>query len=919
MKMKNRTIQLVALCLGLLSGQAYAATVYVPTDYATLGEAIAAAGGSVNIRLAESYEDESAFWVVQEGLWVLIDLNGHTLTLGDVLTNRGNLTVTDTASGGTLKCQSAYGDHCGIINEGSFTLTGGKLTANDSSISVILSNSGVVSIAGGEISTSESNISLIESTGGSVRVYSSSSSSLGRNGAGAGVQIDSGTFYLNNGSVECELTLEGNSTFNLGGGSFKGQLYSDPASVIKVFNCYETDEYYATITAEMTGGEVNGTVTIDDPYTLTVTGGSFAVNPTTIERLTILEGYRSRQSGSRWVVERIPNAVKITSGLGVGEYQSLTAALAAIAGNAETTISLVEGVSEDVTIPSGRNIVLDLNGCTLTGSVTNHGTLRIRDDAAYGRGKIVKSGTVALQNDGTLEICGGTIEGANSVRNDGGTVTISGGTFNAPFYGSTTTGYRVTGGVFSFDPSSPNNYVAEGYEATANNDNTWTVAAEPPKFVKIGTKKYVSFADALATVVAGEPTTLELIADTSETVTIGATQNIILDFKGFTLTGGRLTNNGALTITDSTAYTQDDGTYVSGSLSNGSGAIATYGTLTIVGGCVEAANGTAILAGATGDLSSQKVSVTGGVVKGIRGISISQGALDISGGLVHGTKSSLSYGVYASNGVTVTIRDNAKLVCGCQALYVGTGVQATITGGFIEGVQYGIYRANGTVQMTAGTVQGALYGEAAGYAITGGTFSNDPTAQLASTYMATLQGTNPETWVVGVKTIFTVTVLQTRLGERLVGSTVQTDAEGQGNVTLVAAEPAEGEVFVAWKVGSETRVGTTLDLTGLTEDTTIEAIYLPAAIMTGIVESEVDAELEKAVQEVLEFGDIAFKIEEDADEQKSYAKLGLEIRKTTDLKGEETQWDALTNIEVKVELNLGTKGFYKFIVPKPTL
>ena len=89
-------------------------------------------------------------------------------------------------------------------------------------------------------------------------------------------------------------------------------------------------------------------------------------------------------------------------------YETIADALAAADGT-EATITLLDNVNENVTIAKGQNIVLDLNGYTLTNSgnahtIYNQGMLTI-----VGNGTVdnINHGHAALVNYGTAELNGG--------------------------------------------------------------------------------------------------------------------------------------------------------------------------------------------------------------------------------------------------------------------------------------------------------------------------------------------------------------------------------------------------------------------------------------------------------------------------------------------------------------------------------
>ena len=131
---------------------------------------------------------------------------------------------------------------------------------------------------------------------------------------------------------------------------------------------------------------------------------------------------------------------------------TLTQAINAVSGDNQVAIVLTSDINEDITIPSGKNISLDLNGYTLQspeGSTSNTimvqsgAELTIIDSVGGGTVDCTVNGKSALYNYGTISIDGGdfirsaqvpfTTNGPTPhtyylVENEG-TMTINGGTF----------------------------------------------------------------------------------------------------------------------------------------------------------------------------------------------------------------------------------------------------------------------------------------------------------------------------------------------------------------------------------------------------------------------------------------------------------------------------------------------------------
>ncbi len=103
--------------------------------------------------------------------------------------------------------------------------------------------------------------------------------------------------------------------------------------------------------------------------------------------------------------------------IGGAEYDTLQAAIDAASGSETTVVVLLNDLTESITIDSGKNVTIDLNGHKLTNTdgqhtITNNGTLTIVDTSA------AKSGTVdnvthakgAIVNYGVTVLNGGTFE-----------------------------------------------------------------------------------------------------------------------------------------------------------------------------------------------------------------------------------------------------------------------------------------------------------------------------------------------------------------------------------------------------------------------------------------------------------------------------------------------------------------------------
>ncbi len=176
-----------------------------------------------------------------------------------------------------------------------------------------------------------------------------------------------------------------------------------------------------------------GTISMDDGSMLTIASGATVSNAGTIQGT--VDGTVSQYAAR-------------ANGVGYATLQD------AIAATTDSTIILLKNVDENVTIPTGSDIILDLNGFTLNGgtasgkaTLTNYGTVVIRDSSKDQTGTIKRaengetSAYYVLDNQGVMSIESGNIynnsgdnkNGASLIRNIGtakspATLNISGGT-----------------------------------------------------------------------------------------------------------------------------------------------------------------------------------------------------------------------------------------------------------------------------------------------------------------------------------------------------------------------------------------------------------------------------------------------------------------------------------------------------------
>ena len=329
--------------------------------------------------------------------------------------------------------------------------------------------------------------------------------------------------------------------------------------------------------------------------------------------------------------------------------------------------------------------------------------------------------------------------------------------------------FNITAG--SFTAEVPGDYCAEGFTIEKKTDGSYGVKEDQPSanVAKVGDTEYATLQAAIDA--AARNATVTMLADTRENVTI-STSYLTLDLNGHTLNGGTVAGKPALTVTarvtvkDSSE--EQTGTIMREDTAENSGVSSHYvidvqgaGWLTFESGNVKNNSGNDSGKGASlvrvGDDSIAKypgLNIKGGTFTqdNFIVIKVDSGDLFLNGGTLN---SANSYAV--ENWHRATIKGGT--VNGTVAAWTYSGGHnstLTISGGTVNGnvasVSYD--KAEGKVakvSITGGTVNGTLgtytYGNGliliedpakATIAVTGGTFSKDP-----SKYVVENSGVTP--------------------------------------------------------------------------------------------------------------------------------------------------------------------------------
>lgn len=403
---------------------------------------------------------------------------------------------------------------------------------------------------------------------------------------GATLTIENGTFV---GNVHAIYVFEG-SLFVHGGTYSIQQKYTNAAQADEfVLNCYDASRR-------------NGSATIS------VSGGSFInFDPANCQAEGIAtnfcaDGYTTTSTTNNgetiYTVDTGTNSSVANAG---ANYNTLQSAINSVEANSSSTqtVTLLKDVTENIAIPSGKTLTLDLNGKKLTNvssdtitvasgaklTITGEGTV---DNVTHGKADIYNNGTVILNSgnytrsqeaENTTETSGGNsycnILNHGDMTIDGAVKVLSTGHFSS----------LVANGYYSYRSTNPR----DGYVSGTNQE-------KPNLTIKDG-----SFSGGINTIKNDDNATLTINGGTftnytqaafqnhgTATVTAGsftANSKYAIDNCGCDATNdpGKLeisggTFNGTLYIrSDHSNVTISDG-YFNGSISK------TGGTITISGG-----------------------------------------------------------------------------------------------------------------------------------------------------------------------------------------------------------------------------------------------------------------------------------------------------------------------------------------------
>ena len=421
-------------------------------SYETLEKAILDARDGETIKLSANVSVKSE--IDFTGKAIILDLNGKTID-GKVLSSHSvieakgksaSLTIEDTseaangklisnnygisaAEGGKLIIESGtiesnYAAMAGNNTAGdmNFEVNGGTLTSK-SSEAIYMPGQVQLTVNAGEINGGISaRMGQITVNGGTINGMTSGQTAdkmekyfnySGSAWIGDAIYIWGGTYTSNN-------SLGNETNVKINGGKINGNAHRAIA-IYDIGTNYNQD-----VTVEISGDPVvSGDVVIDKTYSqhkfnvnasIEIKGGTFSSDVSSY----CAKNYAAENNGNNTYTVKPLEDVAVA--LGENSFYKTIEAAVNVAENG-ATITLLKDTTEDVTVPSNKKIILNLNGKKLT-NVSNN-TITIEKGAELtvtGNGTVdnVKHGKSAIYNKGTATLENGTFDRSEEKGTAGG-------------------------------------------------------------------------------------------------------------------------------------------------------------------------------------------------------------------------------------------------------------------------------------------------------------------------------------------------------------------------------------------------------------------------------------------------------------------------------------------------------------------
>ena len=419
-------LMVFSLCLSVSADDGKVAKIG-DNEYSTLQEAINVAGNGDTIALIANTNEDV---VIESGKDITINItDGVTLTNvnNHTIINRGTLTIAGSGTvdnvtngraavyndlnatvilnGGTYKRSQETGidsknsggnSYYTIKNYGTMEINSGVTVENKGKYSSLLANGWYSYGNPNEPSTNGDPVSKLTINGGTFN-----------GGLNTVKNDDAGEMTINGGTITgfAQSCVQNNNVLIITGGNIVGEENNSDAAIVSRAVTGSTVNKGIT---KITGGTVKGgnpcireDTTYGSTHQTEITGGTFSSDVTKY----LKEGLVQNTDGT--IVEKT-----YIASIGDKGFDSLTAAIN-VANNGDT-ISLKSSTTEDIVIPSGKTLTIDiLEGVTLTNNkdhtIINNGDLTITgkgtiDNVTHGKGDIVNNygATLVLKGEITL-------------------------------------------------------------------------------------------------------------------------------------------------------------------------------------------------------------------------------------------------------------------------------------------------------------------------------------------------------------------------------------------------------------------------------------------------------------------------------------------------------------------------------------
>lgn len=548
------------------------------------------------------------------GLFNLDSANGVT-------NNPGATPSTVNISGGTIECALyAISGNCNQSATSVATITGGTLTASEETCIFwpmegelnISDDAKIIGATGIEMKMGTLNVSggIIEATGEYNSIYNNN----GTDSDGSAIKIVSELY----GNVAGQYMNNPNISVNITGGS----LISAKGNAVSLYNGAKPGQ----------PSNVSADITVGDSVTMNVGAGKDGIRVSALTETFDITDQTVTTGNTKITNTTLANAAAEAqteistdnAGTKADSYTLFGSVSQAVAdAKAGGTVTVLQNVNEDIVIGQGKDVTIDLNQHTITGTIENNGSLELSGEGTLVGGVTGNAPTIGQDVKVSVAQVGDTTytdlnEAAKAAMKSGQTlivlgdtsykerINVTGGTLNIDLNGHTielADSFAIESGTLVIDDTSAN---ASG-KVTASNIATVVLNKDGKFVLKHGTVEggtHGVFANAGAgeiQITGGKVTAVNAVCAVGN----GKPGNMKVS-----ISGGEILGENAAVITN-------------GSSDRGGVAV------NISGGVITATNpdSTAVyLPGINGEAS-----ISGGTITGATGVEIRAGKLHISG------------------------------------------------------------------------------------------------------------------------------------------------------------------------------------------------------------------------------------------------------------------------------------------------